>query len=101
MITCQLPAHQTFGGLFKCCLVLAEHPLMSHLHTLSRLCAVSRSTENGVLQVGASQYMAALIIGFVNSATIQVSFSSMSFPPHWAVHRATINEHSLKSASGC
>ena len=30
-----------------------------------------RSTENGVLQVGASQYMAALIIGFVNSATIQ------------------------------
>ena len=32
-----------------------------------------RSTENGVLQVGASQYMAALIIGFVNSATIQVT----------------------------
>ena len=31
----------------------------------------NRSTENGVLQVGASQYMAALIIGFVNSATIQ------------------------------
>ena len=26
-----------------------------------------------MLQVGASQYMAALIIGFVNSATIQVA----------------------------
>jgi hypothetical protein len=30
-----------------------------------------RSTETGVLQVAASQYLSALIIGFVNSATIQ------------------------------
>lgn len=35
------------------------------------VCWHHRSTEIGVLQVAASQYLAALIIGFVNSATVQ------------------------------
>jgi len=36
-----------------------------------RLACMRRSTESGVLQLAAGQYLAALIIGFVNSATIQ------------------------------
>lgn len=39
---------------------------------LTAVCiSLHRTTELGVLQVAASQYLAALIIGFVNSATVQ------------------------------
>ena len=39
---------------------------------LTAVCiSLNRTTELGVLQVAASQYLAALIIGFVNSATVQ------------------------------
>lgn len=49
-----------------------------------------RSTENGVLQVGASQYMAALIIGFVNSATIQARASPSCLAPASGVGLASM-----------
>jgi len=52
--------------------------LKASAHIALQIAMYHRSTENGVLQVGASQYMAALIIGFVNSATIQVNLSHLS-----------------------
>ena len=60
--------------------------LKARAHIASQIAMYHRSTENGVLQVGASQYMAALIIGFVNSATIQVNLSHLSHHLDYCLH---------------
>ena len=50
-----------------------------------------------MLQVGASQYMAALIIGFVNSATIQVLSQLSACPDDRAAHHPTASMRSVNT----
>ena len=70
----------------------AEQGETIFLHVFTTCELFPRSTENGVLQVGASQYMAALIIGFVNSATIQVARPGCPVcPDHRAARHASSN----------